>query len=53
MVPLAQGFGLQDVKDLLGHSSIVLTSNTYGHLLEARQRAVARGMDAVPVGRRV
>jgi hypothetical protein len=25
---LAQGFGLQDVKDLLGHSSIVLTSNT-------------------------
>jgi integrase len=43
---LAQGFGLQDVKDLLGHSSIVLTSNTYGHVLEER-RAVARGMDAV------
>ena len=34
---LAQGFGLQDVKDLLGHSSIVLTSNTYGHVLEQRQ----------------
>ena len=27
--------------------SIVLTSNTYGHVLEQRQRAVARGMDAV------
>jgi hypothetical protein len=40
---LAQGFGLQDVKDLLGHSSIVLTSNTYGHVLEARQREVAGG----------
>jgi integrase len=35
------------VKQLLGHSSIVLTSNTYGHVLEARQREVARGMDAV------
>jgi integrase len=44
---LAQGFGLQDVKDLLGHTSIVLTSNTYGHVLAERQRLVARGMDAV------
>jgi len=44
---LAQGFTLEDVKNLLGHSSIVLTSNTYGHVLEQRQRAVAMGMDAV------
>jgi len=44
---LAQGFTLEDVKHLLGHSSIVLTSNTYGHVLEQRQREVARGMDAV------
>ena len=44
---LAQGFTLEDVKNLLGHSSIVLTSNTYGHVLEHRQRQVARGMDAV------
>jgi integrase len=45
---LSQGFTLEDdVKNLLGHSSIVLTSNTYGHVLEERQRAVARGMDAV------
>ena len=42
---LAQGFTLEDVKNLLGHSSIVLTSNTYGHLLEQRQ--VATGVDAV------
>jgi integrase len=44
---LSQGFTLEDVKNLLGHSSIVLTSNTYGHVLEQRQLAVARGMDAV------
>ena len=44
---LGQGFTLEDVKNLLGHSSIVLTSNTYGHVLEQRQREVAMGMDAV------
>ena len=44
---LAQGFGLEDVKNLLGHSTIVLTSNTYGHVLEQRQQEMARGMDAV------
>jgi len=43
---LAQGFTLEDVKNLLGHSSIVLTSNTYGHVLEQRQVQVAAGMDA-------
>lgn len=41
---LAQGFTLEDVKNPLGHSSIVLTSNTYGHVLEQRQ--VAAVMDA-------
>ena len=44
---LAQGMGLEDVKDQLGHSSITLTNNTYGHVLEARQREVARVMDTV------
>jgi integrase len=44
---LAQGFTLEDVKNLLGHSSIGLTSNTYGHVLEQRQREVAMGMDAL------
>lgn len=39
---LAQGFTLEDVKNLLGHSSIVLTSDTYGHVLEQRQQQVAR-----------
>jgi hypothetical protein len=44
---LAQGMTFEDVKNLLGHSSITLTSNTYGHVLEQRQRQVARAMDAV------
>jgi integrase len=44
---LARGITLEDVKQLLGHSSITLTSNTYGHVLEQRQRQVARAMDAV------
>jgi hypothetical protein len=35
------------VKNLFGHSSIVLTSHTHGHLLKQRQRQVAQGMDAV------
>ena len=43
---LSRGMTLQDVKEL-GHSSIVLTSNMYGHVHEARQREVARAMDAV------
>jgi site-specific recombinase XerD len=44
---LAQGMTLEDVKNPLGHSTIVLTSNTYGHVLEQRQQEMARGMDAV------
>ncbi len=44
---LAQGFTLEDVKNLLGHNSIVLTWNTYGHVFEQRQQQVALGMDAV------
>jgi integrase len=44
---LAKGMGLEDVKNQLGHSSIALTSNKYGHVPEQRQREVARAMDAV------
>jgi polyhydroxybutyrate depolymerase len=44
---LSQGMTLEDVKNLLGHSSITLTSNTYGHVLEKRQHQVAQAMDVV------
>jgi hypothetical protein len=33
--------------ELLGHSSISLTMNTYGHILEEMQRETARQTDAV------
>jgi hypothetical protein len=33
-----------------GHATIVLTPNTYGHVLEQRQREVAAAMDAVLAG---
>ncbi len=47
---LASGMTLEDVKIMLGHSTIVLTSNTYGHVLDERQMQVARAMDAVLLG---
>jgi integrase len=44
---LAQVMTLEDIENQLGHSTIVLTSNTYGHVLEQRHQEMARGMDAV------
>jgi integrase len=42
---LAQGMTLDDVKRVLGHASIALTSDTYGHLVEGRSREIADSMD--------
>jgi integrase len=49
---LAQGVHARYIMELLGHSSISLTMNTYAHVLEEMQRATARQTDAVfnPVG---
>jgi integrase len=44
---LSRGMNLQDVKEQLGHSTIVLTSDTYGHLLDGRKSEMARELDAV------
>lgn len=41
---LAAGLTLEDVKDLLGHSSIRITSDLYAHAVAERQREVARRM---------
>jgi integrase len=41
------GMTLQDVKEQLGHSSIVLTSNTYGHVVDAGRTEMARELEAV------
>jgi integrase len=48
---LAQGMTLDDVKRVLGHASIVLTSDTYGHLVEGRSRQIADSMDRALGGR--
>ncbi|MDQ6659371.1 MAG: hypothetical protein M3Z24_00215 [Chloroflexota bacterium] len=40
---LAQGADLRTIMDVLGHSTIALTSNTYAHLTDVTRR-VASGM---------
>ena len=42
---IATGFTLDDVKRVLGHSSIAMTSDIYGHLVEGRSRELADGID--------
>lgn len=42
---LASGSGLDDVMRHLGHSSITVTVNTYGHMVEGRSAEVAAGIE--------
>lgn len=42
---IAQGYGLEDVKQLLGHTTISTTSDTYAHPDMGRLSEVAAGMD--------
>jgi integrase len=41
---LAQGTPLHVVSEVLGHSSIAITKDVYGHLLERDKRAAAESM---------
>jgi integrase len=43
---LEQGASLREVMELLGHSSITLTANTYGHIRDRAMRNVADKLDA-------
>ncbi|MGH7876608.1 MAG: tyrosine-type recombinase/integrase, partial [Candidatus Dormibacteraceae bacterium] len=47
---LAQGVPLRSIMELLGHSSIALTANTYTHLLPALQKETAQAWDTLSVG---
>jgi integrase len=47
---LAQGVHLRVIMELLGHSSISLTANTYSHVMPAAMRDVADKMESI-VGR--
>jgi site-specific recombinase XerD len=42
-----QGQELRTVMDLLGHSTIRLTADTYGHVLPVRAREAADGIDQI------
>ena len=44
---LAQGVPMRAVMELLGHSSIGLTANTYSHVMPAMMRDMADKMDAI------
>jgi integrase len=44
---LAQGVQLRIIMELLGHSSIALTANTYSHVMPAAMQEVARTMDGI------
>ena len=41
---LAQGTTLHVVSEVLGHASIAITKDVYGHLLEGDKRAAAESM---------
>ena len=47
---LAQGTPLHVVSDVLGHASIVITKDVYGHLLEGDKRAAAESMSRALFG---
>lgn len=42
---LSLGYTLEDVKQILGHSTIRITSDVYSHPVDDRLRLVAEGMD--------
>jgi integrase len=47
---LAQGASLEDAKRMARHKTIRQTSDTYGHLVKARQREVAGMLDRAVAG---
>ena len=49
---LAQGTPLHVVSDVLGHASIAITKDVYGHLLEGDNRAAAESMGRALFGGR-
>jgi integrase len=44
---LAQGVHPRAIMELLGHSSITVTMNVYGHVMPAMMREAADKMDAI------
>ncbi|MDR0862449.1 MAG: hypothetical protein LBN30_06740 [Oscillospiraceae bacterium] len=44
---MAQGFGLKDVQEWLGHADITMTANIYSHLDMTRKQSIADSLSAV------
>lgn len=42
---IAHGVPLRTVMDVLAHSTVTLTANTYGHLYDEARQEAARAMD--------
>ncbi len=49
---LAQGTPLHVVSDVLGHASIAITKDVYGHLMEGDKRAAAEAITGALLGQR-
>ena len=47
---LAQGVSMRTVMEVLGHSQISLTANTYAHVLDPAKRDAADQIDSVLTG---
>lgn len=47
---IAQGVNSREIMEQLGHSTIVLTMNTYGHIFQEARREVAEKMGEVLSG---
>ena len=47
---LAQGTPLHVVSEVLGHSSIAITKDVYGHLVDGQKREAATAMSAALLG---
>jgi hypothetical protein len=47
---LVQGTPLHVVSEILGHASIMITKDVYGHLVEGDRRAVAASMSQALFG---
>jgi integrase len=46
-IMLAEGVPIEVVSDVLGHASIRITADTYGHILEPQRKAAAEAMAGV------
>ncbi|MGI5485727.1 hypothetical protein [Microtetraspora malaysiensis] len=52
MIMLAQGTPLHVVSEVLGHASVAITKDIYGHLMEGDRRAATEAISGALLGKR-